>query len=388
MFRVSIINLQPGMEVARDVVSAEGRFLIRKGVTLTFHYIQRLREIGVGSVYIVSHGSLPDYTFDVLSDQTRIKAIQTVRNAFDKFKMTRKMEAKVFRELAVTIVDELLGHPDALLHLTDIRTHDDYTFGHSVNVGVLAVLTGIALGYSRKQLQELAIGCLLHDLGKMSVPLDILNKPGTFTEQEMETMKTHSEAGFDILRKNPGVPLLSAHIAFQHHERFNGTGYPRGLKGQEIHEYSRIAAVADAYDALTSDRPYRKGMLPHEAYEIMIASAGEIFEESLLQKFFEHVALYPLGTVVTLNSGETGVVIECINNMPLRPGVRILLDQQGRQAVEGRRIELAMETAFFISKVLDETEVLQLYNDLQARDGEASEMFLTTINDVRVSQVS
>lgn len=387
MFRVSIVNLQPGMEVARDVVSAEGRLLIRKGVVLTFHYIQRLRELGVGSVYIVSHCSLPDYTPDVLSEQTRIKAIQTVRAAFDKFKTTRRMDAKAFRDVASAIVDELIQNPAAILHLTDIRTHDDYTFGHSVNVGVLAVLTGMDLGYNRTKLQELALGCLLHDLGKMSVPLAILNKPGMFDEQEMNIIKTHAEAGFDVLRKNPGVPLLSAHIAYQHHERFNGTGYPRGLKGQEIHEYSRIAAVADVYDALTSDRPYRKGMLPHEAYEIMIASSGQFFEAGILQSFFEHIALYPMGTVVILNSGETGVVIECAKCLPLCPVVRVLLDQHGMAVAEGRHCDLGMETELMIAKVLDETEVLQLYNGLQTGDGKASEVFLTTINDIRVSQV-
>ena len=266
MVRVSIMNLQPGMEIARDVVDAEGRLLIRKGVTLTFHYIQRLREIGIGAVYIVSQIELPPYDPDVLSEQTRIKAIQTVRSAFDKFRTTRKVEVKVFQAIASSIVEELLARPDAMLHLTDIRTHDDYTFGHSVNVGVLSVLTGIVRGYNRKQLQELAIGCLFHDLGKMAIPLAILNKPGGFTEEEMEIMKTHSEAGFDVLRRNPGVPLLSAHIAYQHHERFDGTGYPRGLKGYEIHEYSRIATIADVYDALTSDRPYRQGIAPHEAH--------------------------------------------------------------------------------------------------------------------------
>lgn len=388
MFRVSIVNLQPGMEVARDVVSAEGRLLIRKGVILTLHYIQRLCELGVGSVYIVSQCNLPNYTPDVLSEQTRIKAIQTVRIAFDKFKTTRRMDAKVFRELAASIVDELLQHPDAILHLTDIRTHDDYTFGHSVNVGVLAVLAGMSLGYNRSQLQELALGCLLHDLGKLSVPLEILNKPGTFSEPEMNIMKTHSEAGFDVLRKSPGVPLLAAHIAYQHHERFNGTGYPRGLKGQEIHEYSRVAAIADVYDALTSDRPYRKGMLPHEAYEIMIASSGQFFEAGLLQSFFEHIALYPLGTVVLLSSGETGVVIECTKSLPLRPVVRVLLNQAGEPVVEGRHCNLETEKELLIVKVLDETEVLQIYNGLQAADGKASDVFLTTINDIRVSQVS
>ena len=348
------------MEVARDVVNADGRLLVRKGVILTHQYIWRMRELGVGSVYIASPGELPVYAPDVLADQTRMKAIQTVRGAFDNFRTTRKICSDEFQAVAANIIDELMRHPDAVLHLTDIRTYDDYTFGHCVNVCVLAVLTGIALGYSRDRLRELALGCLLHDLGKMAVPAEILNKPGKFTEEEMEIVKTHTIAGFEVLRNNPGIPLLSAHIAFQHQERLNGTGYPRGLKGNEIHEYARVAAVADVYDALTSDRPYRKRMMPHEAYEIMIASIGDYFEESIIRTFFEHIALYPVGTVVKLNSGAVGVVVGCHSHMPLRPVIQVLLDADGNLPQQAK-VDLTTELTIFVAEVLEEAKLVGFY---------------------------
>lgn len=388
MLRMSTVNLQPGMEIARDVVNAGGRLLIRKGVTLTFHYISRLREMGIGSVYIAAPCGLPETSFDVLSDETRSKAIQTVKTAFDKFKTNRRIDAATVRSMAAAIVDELLRHPDAVMHLTDIRTYDDYTFGHSVNVAVLSALTGIELGYTRVQLQELTLGCLLHDLGKLAVPAEILNKPGKLSEEEMEIVKTHTEAGFDILRHNPGVPLLAAHIAFQHQERLNGTGYPRGLKGQEIHEYARIAAVADVYDALTSDRPYRKGLLPHIVYEIMAASVGDCFEERIFKLFFEHIALYPVGTIVILSTGETGIVVECSKSLPLRPRIKILLDGDGRFAAADAQLELAAQLTVFIADVLDDKAVLQLYKGLKAKESKTSEAFLQVIAEVRISQVS
>ncbi len=254
------------------------------------------------------------------------------------------------------MVDEVCANRNLLIHLTDIRAYDDYTFIHSVSVSILAVFAGIGLGYGESKLKELALGGLLHDVGKMFVPKEILNKPAKLTEDEMEIMKGHSLLGFELLRKNPEVSLLVAHMAFQHHERPNGSGYPRGLQGDEIHEYANIIAIADVYDALISDRPYRRGIMPHEAYEVLLELTRTQLDLNILKVLFNYVAIFPVGSLVQINTGEIGVVIKVRQQFPLNPQIRIILDAKGYAVDTVYEMNLKDRPTQFIIKVFREEE--------------------------------
>ena len=170
----------------------------------------------------------------------------------------------------------------------------------------------------------LLVGAFLHDVGKMQVKKDILLKPGKLTEEEYEQIKLHSEHGYRMLKEVPNLPLLVAHCAYQHHERINGSGYPRGLKGQDIHLYGKIIAVADVFDAVTTNRVYRKAMLPHEALEILYAGAGTLFEQNIVEAFRNSVAVYPVGLTVILNDRRIGVVVRQNMGTSNRPVVYII----------------------------------------------------------------
>jgi HD-GYP domain-containing protein (c-di-GMP phosphodiesterase class II) len=360
MQRISVLRLTPGMIVAKNVFAADGRVLIAAGISIKQSYIRRLKELGIASVYIDSP-LLPSVEVpEVVKEETRVKAITMVKNAFQNFRTTKKLDFKRFSEVAAAIVSDLICNRDTLVHLTDIRSYDDYTFAHSVNVCILAVLMGTSKCYDEYRLKELALGALLHDVGKILVPIEVLNKPGRLTAKEFDIVKEHAELGFELLRKQQDqVSLLACHVAFQHQEKYDGSGYPRQLKGTEIHEYARIVAVADVYDALTSDRPYRKGMLPHEAYEIMMASGKTHFDDELLQKFFEKIAVYPIGTIVRLNSGEVGMITEVIPELQTRPKIQLITDGNG-QFIQGlEEIDLTVHLTTFIDKVFNEEETYQ-----------------------------
>ncbi|EAX48365.1 metal dependent phosphohydrolase [Thermosinus carboxydivorans Nor1] len=369
MQRISVAHLQPGMVVAKNVFSAQGQLLLSQGTILTKRYIDRLPLLGITSIYIAN-----PYTDDLevpetIREETRQQAIATVQQSFAKFRLGRRLDLNALETAAQAIVDEILQNRAALIHLTDIRTYDDYTFGHSVNVSILSVFTGLSLGYARGQLEELALGGMLHDLGKIAIPPAILNKPGKLSAEEMAIMQQHAATGFEILRKqNPEIPLLAAHIAFQHHERLDGSGYPRGLKGDEIHPYARIAAIADVYDALTSDRPYRRAMPPHEAYEILLVFHNKHFDGAMLDQFLRRIACYPVGSFVQLNSGEVAVVIHVPPDLPLRPTVRLLTDREGRALPQPYEVDLTKELSAFICKVLAEDEIIALGNRLSVQD--------------------
>lgn len=364
MQKLSLFSLQPGMTIARDIVSAEGRLLIRSGVILNERYIDRLREIGIGSVYIQTPLDDSAQDAEVVREETRVKAVATIKKTFDKIARTKSINTAEFRPVIETIMGELLDNRNAVLHMNDIRAYDDYTFGHSINVCIYSAFVGVALNYSEARLKELALGAILHDIGKVVVPAAILNKPARLNAEEMDIVRQHAAAGFEILRKSPEFSAVAAHVAFQHQERVNGSGYPRGLKGEEIHEYARIAAIADVYDALTSDRPYRAGMLPHEAYEYMSANAGTEFDYSLLKLFFKRIALYPVGTILQLSSGEIGMVAQVLPELSLRPVIRILVEKDGSIALGRRQVDLTKMLTVMIARVCTEKEVIALYRRL------------------------
>ncbi|MGB9887254.1 MAG: HD-GYP domain-containing protein [Moorellales bacterium] len=363
MRRLPISYLRPGMRVARAVFSSTGQLLINRGVILSDGIIRRLGLLGVPSLYVEDGPDLP--VEDVISDETRQKAIQQVRELFvTAQEETRPLSrALVLAEnLARTvgeIIEQLLGRPDVVVNLTDIRAWDDYTFGHSVNVCVLSLLTGVRLGLTRPQLTALGLGAILHDLGKVRVPLPVLQKPGSLTPEEFELVKQHAEWGYRMAKELTEAGPLAAIIPLQHHERYNGNGYPKGLKAGEIHAFAVICGLADVFDALTADRIYRPAFPVHEAYEYLAGSGNHLFDHRLLCAFLENLALYPTGTPVMLSTGEVAVVVKTTRGLPRTPLVRVVLDREGRP-VPPYELDLAQFPDLVITRVLPPEEAARL----------------------------
>lgn len=210
-----------------------------------------------------------------------------------------------------------------------MKGYDEYTYTHSVNVCILITTLAKSMGYSEDQLLEIGFGGLLHDIGKMCIPENILNKPGMLTESEFATMKRHSMLGFELIKDKKDISDLSRKIIVQHHERMNGTGYPFGLKGNRIHEISSLASVADVYDALTSDRVYKQGWPPQKALALIYRGRNSDYPEQIVDLFTKHVGIYPVGSFVELASGEKAVVVYVDNNHVLDPKIKIIMDRYG-----------------------------------------------------------
>ncbi|MHB8757788.1 MAG: HD-GYP domain-containing protein, partial [Bacillota bacterium] len=243
---VTVDRLQPGMVVAKTVFGADRQVLLASGMVVKPQFISQLRRRGVPSVYIIDE-RFPDIeTTDVVSAETRVEALAATKEVLSEVKERAKSglgkltgtEARKVKDQVNNIIDELIQNRDLVVNLTDIRAADDYTFGHSVNVCILSLMTAIGIGYEPQRLRELGIGALLHDVGKTQIPEEILNKPGVLSAGEFEEVKKHPTYGFEIVRRQDGLSSLSAHVAYQHHERSNGEGYPRGLIGTEIHEFA------------------------------------------------------------------------------------------------------------------------------------------------------
>jgi HD-GYP domain-containing protein (c-di-GMP phosphodiesterase class II) len=360
MKRIAIFDAQPEMILAKEVLSRTGRLLIRRGESLNKQRIRKLIEFGIPTLYIEDGSDFYEDTVlkddvteipDIISAETRDEAERVVQELMNDVKAGHMINTHKVKYVVDDIVDELIRNRFIATKLADIRILDDYTFAHSVNVCVLSVSTGIVLGYPKHKLEKLAIGAILHDIGKMLIPEEILNKPGELTKSEFEEMKKHALLGYELLKEQPEVPATAALVALQHHECFNGEGYPYGIKNENIHEHSRIVAVADVYDALTADRVYKNAVLPYECVEIIIASSGYKFDPKIVRTFVENVSIYPIGTVVELNTGEMAAVIDSNRILPTRPTVMIIADKNKREVQGGAEVDLMNNPTVFITRI-------------------------------------
>ena len=240
-------------------------------------------------------------------------------------------------------------------------------YQHSVNVAILATAVGMSIGYNRQQLTDLGIGALLHDIGKIQLPQEMQKKSTRWSSEEIEIAKEHAMMGFNMLRKQHNISLLSAHVALQHHERLNGSGYPQGLRGSQIHEYAQIVGICDVYDSLTTSRPWRKRFMPQDALEYLFGSGGHLFELRLVNAFRKHIAVFPLGSSVVLNTGETGVVCKVDPECCHRPTVRILKDGRGNDMRMPYEIDLKYQLKQFIVGFEDDDLYLSSSNTDEAK---------------------
>lgn len=274
---ISIDQAEVGMVVGKSIYNEQGAVLVNYKVKLTNKLIERMKEKGLSGFYIEDTLSQDIHVEDIISESLEKKAAQALH----------KMDIDEALDVANDITEELSTNGEISLNLVSLRTNSDYTYKHSVNVSVLSVLIGMGIGMKKPMLKELAAAGLLHDIGKINIPSDILNKPGALTEEEYELIKKHSEMGYEKIKDNV---LISSKIkmgVYMHHENLNGTGYPLGLQDDQIYTFAKIIHVADVYDAITSKRVYKKAQAPAEAIDFLQKNVGTMFEKQLVDAFIK-----------------------------------------------------------------------------------------------------
>ncbi len=275
------------------------------------------------------------------ADSARSSARGFIDQVFADVAAGRAPRLNDVRVVIENLVDSIVRNPDAQMCLTQLKERDQYTAQHSVNVCVLSLAFGRHLGLPKSGLQLLGTGALLHDIGKLKTPLEILNKPGRLSDQEFTIMKQHPERGREVLSAIPGMPSEVIDIALSHHERLQGHGYPRGLESDAISPWSKMVAIVDVYDAITSDRVYHDGMASTEALTRMYEWRERDFDPQLLEQFIQCIGIYPIGSLVELSSGEVGVVISVNPRLRLRPKAILVLDCDKNPYFPTRIVDLA-----------------------------------------------
>ncbi len=265
---------------------------------------------------------------------------QAIVAMFSDARMGQAVELAHAAELVEEISDSVMRHPNALISLARLKTSDEYTYMHSVAVCALMIALARHLGLGEEQVHEAGIAGLLHDIGKMAVPDTILNKPGKLTDAEFGTMRSHPEAGMRMLIDCRQVSALVIDVCLHHHEKFDGSGYPNRLAGEQISLFARMGAVCDVYDAITSDRPYKKGWDPAESIRKMAEWKGH-FDPAVFQAFVKSVGIYPVGALVRLESGRLGVVVEQHSKSLLTPRVKVFFSARSKLPIPQEVIDLA-----------------------------------------------
>lgn len=360
---IPIEKLQPGMYI-HDLNCGwmEHNFLRNRFAVKSDEDVTKVRELGVHEIYIDTAQGLDveeaptqeeaahkvNEALEAIATDTAApirrasvqreverarnlhsEANRIVRDMMGDIRLGKQIQLEQIEPLVERIVDSIFRQQDAMLPLARLKDHDEYTFQHSVSVCTLMTSFARTLELPRDIIHEIAVGALLHDVGKAKVPDDILNKPAKLTDAEFVKMKSHVVQSKIILQGTPGISQIALDVAAQHHERFDGTGYPNKLKGDEISLYGQMGAIVDVYDAITSNRVYHKGMAPTEALRKLLEWSKFHFNPTLVQAFIRAVGIYPTGSLVRLESRRLAVVQAQNPENLMQPVVKVIFHTRG-----------------------------------------------------------
>ncbi|WP_456406519.1 HD-GYP domain-containing protein [Caldithrix abyssi] len=374
--KIKVDKLKPGVFIADFNCSWLAHpFLVGKKRIRSYKDIEKIKRSGISEVYIdttkgidivesfsreellryFEDAALPDISGYDLNLDVRVplkkelkraheiqsKAFSVIKSAYQEARYGSGIKFDEINEMVKEIVESITRNHDALLLLSSLKEKDEYTFEHSMNVSVLTAGLCKALKMSKEEVIEFTLGSMLHDIGKSKIPSELLNKKMPLSPKEFELMKKHVDFGIELVKGHSGITdNIMAYIA-EHHERENGTGYPRKLKSNEISRAGKIGAIVDVYDALTTDRVYHHALHASEAIKDMYIQRALHFDEELLEQFILFMGIYPPGSLVKLSSGFLAIVIETAHDNLLRPIVRLIYDLNKGLPIAPRNLDLS-----------------------------------------------
>jgi len=323
----SVYDLKPGMELGRMVLTQDNKVILSERTILSTSMIEGLKFWDIETVFIKDQLSGKD-EFDLYLPESDAQkkfyanyndTVCLLKNHFLKLRFLKKVPVQIMQDLVHNLIELSINSPGVINHLNMVRRQDDYTFHHSVSVAVFCGVLGKWLSYTGQELQDLVLTGLMHDVGKTQIPLEILNKPGKLTAEEMKIMRLHTIRGYQMIRDMPDVPQGVIYGVLQHHERFDGSGYPFAVPGDEIHKYARVIAIVDIYDAMTSNRVYHCKKSPFDVVETIVEEMFDKLDPSIGTVFLNNVRDYLIGNIVELSDGRHAEVIYLGHFLASRP---------------------------------------------------------------------
>lgn len=359
MRAVAVSGKLIGEKVGKDTYSDYGRLLLGKGVVLTNSLIFKLKNCEINYIYIDDEFSEGINPKGIINDHMMLQSINKVKTILTKIadrdakgvkKLIPEKELEAVQSVVSSLIEALEESKNALYTVVELMGADMYTYKHSVNVAVLTILTCKSLGYDYALTKKIALGALLHDIGKAAISENILKKPDTLTKLEFEKIREHSELGYNMIKDDISLSGYTKQVVRLHHEKRDGSGYPLGLKETEIPDFVRIVTICDMYDAMTNNRIYRRKMPIYIALEILMADSVFKLDSALLQIFTKNICVYPPGVGILMEDGRTGVVVSYNVNNPTRPVIRLHIED----ANEYEDINMEENRTIFIKSIIQE----------------------------------
>ena len=340
---VPLSQLVGGERLANDLINSSMQVLMRKGTILTEKMIRRLKGCGIQSTYIENDDNITQHlnlskesVKDVIQPQIRYQSVNKMKRSMELFHNNLNRQKKTLKygdtgislntdikHISGLLIDEVFQSADTTISMADIKSKENYQYEHSVNVAVISVIIGTELGLTSVELENLVYGALLLDVGNQWVLPSILQKEDVISDDERLVMQNHVIQGHEHIHNNTSLNPHIKNIILEHHERLDGSGYPKQLKADQISTLSKIVMVADVYDALTSDRPYRDAFTQLEAFEYIRSNAGTLFDFEIADIFSKKIIPYPVGSYVKLSNNQKGVILSNNPDCPLRPNLRV-----------------------------------------------------------------
>lgn len=349
---VFLSNLIGNEILAKDIHDPQGATLLKAGTKITKTYISTLKGLGTFFIYVEDSGS-PEAKEDLKLKGIKASVLETLPKTFDNISVRDFTAAKAAVESIDNITEYIYNEGSLNTNLYELKTYDNYTYIHGIDTAMMAIFLGTKLKFDKDTLVELGLSALLHNIGNLKIPHEILYKKSKLSSEDFEEIKKHTRYSRETLESAGCFSNRVISGAAHHHEKFDGTGYPYGLTGSYISLFGRIISLCSTFTAVSSDRPYRKRFEPSDAYELILSGSGSYFDPRLVQLFRSTFSIYPLGSVVQLSNGDRGYVVGQNSNFPDKPIVSVVRLEQGTKTVTSHEINLAQTINVVISKALE-----------------------------------
>ncbi|HWT73166.1 MAG TPA: HD domain-containing phosphohydrolase [Mobilitalea sp.] len=353
--RIISLDAVTGNELlAKDIINSSDLVLMTAGTVVKKEYVKRLKDLNVEYIYVEDEIGQGVNLTNSLELQIQEQCQEAVRDILIKYSYYNDSELKEIKHIADEIINDIMKEPEVIYNLSSIRDKSDSTYSHSINVCALSVILALRLKLPKARIRDIAVGCLLHDIGFTYITIDYYDLTlDTCSDKELKEIKKHILYGYTAVEKTEWLSPVSKDIILSHHERIDGSGYPFHLKDNRIKIGSKIAAVCDEFDSRVYGNLTKK-MKVHDAIDYIVSRAGVLFDFSVVKIFVDSVAAYPTGTLVITNQDETGIVLRQNAQCPTRPVIRIIKDKEGNKATEWIEKDLTKElTLFIVDTILD-----------------------------------
>ncbi|BEP29689.1 HD-GYP domain-containing protein [Helicovermis profundi] len=357
---LSTSKVKIGQFVGRPIFSENGNLLLGKGVKLTKGLIDKIFEHDIYFIYIDDEISKGIEINNVVDEEHMAKFVTSMKKVMDDAIFGDKNKNvsgfvpletfKIVQDLVKALIENIMSNKDVLYSVTELMGTDMYTYKHSVNVAILSILTSKSLKYNYKMIEQIAIGALLHDIGKINVKNELINKKEPLTDDEFDEIKNHAKYGFEIVKKDVALSAYVKQIIIKHHEKLDGSGYPSGIESKDIPEFVRIVTLCDIFDAITNDRVYRKRIPMYKALEILMTDAVFKLDRNIYRHFVENICIYPPGSGVKLSDNREAIVVKYRREYPSRPLVRIIDKDDLKKSYD---LDLIDERTIFVENVIE-----------------------------------